>query len=82
VKEVIPWETEEEALSMVSVGVQRFPKKKYKPGILNDGGDEDSAEQYIQLDTDGRPVVGDYLKIQFVKLFHGKRKKKPYQWLA
>ncbi|KAJ5505908.1 SIT4 phosphatase-associated protein family [Penicillium expansum] len=35
--------------------------------ILNDGGDEDSAEQYIQLDTDGRPVVGDYLKIQFVE---------------
>jgi SIT4 phosphatase-associated protein. len=34
---------------------------------LNDGGDEDSAEQYIQLDTDGRPVVGDYLKIQFVE---------------
>jgi hypothetical protein len=30
VKEVIPWETEEEALSMVSVGVQRFSKKKYK----------------------------------------------------
>lgn len=35
--------------------------------VLNDGGDEDSAEQYIQLDTDGRPVVGDYLKIQFVE---------------
>jgi SIT4-associating protein SAP185/190 len=35
--------------------------------IMNDGGDEDSAEQYIQLDTDGRPVVGDYLKIQFVE---------------
>ncbi|KAJ5138820.1 SIT4 phosphatase-associated protein family [Penicillium bovifimosum] len=34
---------------------------------FNDGGDEDSAEQYIQLDTDGRPVVGDYLKIQFVE---------------
>lgn len=33
----------------------------------NDGGDEESAEQYIQLDTDGRPVVGDYLKIQFVE---------------
>jgi SIT4-associating protein SAP185/190 len=35
--------------------------------IMHDGGDEDSAEQYIQLDTDGRPVVGDYLKIQFVE---------------
>jgi SIT4-associating protein SAP185/190 len=35
--------------------------------IVNDGGDEDSAEQYIQLDTDGQPVVGDYLKIQFVE---------------
>ncbi|KAF9250237.1 hypothetical protein LCP9604111_3753 [Penicillium roqueforti] len=35
--------------------------------VPNDGGDEDSAEQYIQLDTDGRPVVGDYLKIQFVE---------------
>ncbi|CAI7569778.1 unnamed protein product [Penicillium glandicola] len=35
--------------------------------IMNDGGDEDSAEQYIQIDTDGRPVVGDYLKIQFVE---------------
>ena len=35
--------------------------------IMRDGGDEDSAEQYIQLDTDGRPVVGDYLKIQFVE---------------
>ncbi|CAG8041187.1 unnamed protein product [Penicillium salamii] len=35
--------------------------------IMNDGGDEDSAEQYIQLDTDGQPVVGDYLKIQFVE---------------
>ncbi|KAG0160120.1 hypothetical protein PDIDSM_7647 [Penicillium digitatum] len=34
---------------------------------LNDGGDEDSAEQYIQLDTDGQPVVGDYLKVQFVE---------------
>lgn len=33
---------------------------------MNDEGDEDSVEQYIQLDTDGRPVVGDYLKIQFV----------------
>ncbi|CAG7920891.1 unnamed protein product [Penicillium olsonii] len=35
--------------------------------VMNDGGDEDSAEQYIQLDTDGQPVVGDYLKIQFVE---------------
>jgi SIT4-associating protein SAP185/190 len=33
----------------------------------NDGGAEDAAEQYIQYDTDGRPVVGDYLKIQFVE---------------
>lgn len=33
----------------------------------NDGGTEDAAEQYIQYDTDGRPVVGDYLKIQFVE---------------
>ncbi|CAG8017319.1 unnamed protein product [Penicillium olsonii] len=35
--------------------------------VMNDGGDEDSAEQYIQLDTNGQPVVGDYLKIQFVE---------------
>ncbi|KAJ5606021.1 hypothetical protein N7510_008802 [Penicillium lagena] len=28
---------------------------------------EDSADEYIQLDTDGRPVVGDYLKIMFVE---------------
>lgn len=35
--------------------------------IMNDGGDEDSVEQYIQIDTDGKPVVGDYLKIQFVE---------------
>ncbi|KAJ5567244.1 SIT4 phosphatase-associated protein family [Penicillium sp. DV-2018c] len=34
---------------------------------FNDGGGEDSAEQYIQLENDGRPVVGDYLKIQFVE---------------
>jgi SIT4-associating protein SAP185/190 len=33
----------------------------------NDGGAEDPAEQYIQYDTDGRPVVGDYLKIMFVE---------------
>ncbi|KAJ5923549.1 hypothetical protein N7454_008794 [Penicillium verhagenii] len=33
----------------------------------NDGGAEDPAEQYIQYDTDGRPVVGDYLKIKFVE---------------
>lgn len=36
-------------------------------GTANDGGTEDAAEQYIQYDTDGRPVVGDYLKIQFVE---------------
>jgi len=36
-------------------------------GTANDGGAEDAAEQYIQYDTDGRPVVGDYLKIQFVQ---------------
>ncbi|KAJ5727714.1 SIT4 phosphatase-associated protein family [Penicillium malachiteum] len=35
--------------------------------IHNDGGAEDPAEQYIQYDTDGQPVVGDYLKIQFVE---------------
>ncbi|KAJ5899672.1 SIT4 phosphatase-associated protein family [Penicillium taxi] len=34
---------------------------------VNDGGAEDPADQYIQYDTDGRPVVGDYLKIQFVE---------------
>lgn len=34
---------------------------------INDGGAEDPAEQYIQYDTDGRPVVGDYLKIMFVE---------------
>ncbi|KAJ5595269.1 uncharacterized protein N7459_001477 [Penicillium hispanicum] len=33
----------------------------------NDGGAEDPAEQYIQYDTDGHPVVGDYLKIMFVE---------------
>lgn len=33
----------------------------------NDGGAEDAADQYIQYDTDGRPVVGDYLKIMFVE---------------
>jgi SIT4-associating protein SAP185/190 len=33
----------------------------------NDGGAEDPAEQYIQYDTDGRPVVGDFLKIMFVE---------------
>lgn len=33
----------------------------------HDGGAEDPAEQYIQYDTDGRPVVGDYLKIMFVE---------------
>ncbi|KAJ5762405.1 uncharacterized protein N7511_005787 [Penicillium nucicola] len=38
-----------------------------EPSAINDGGDEDSAEQYIQLDTDGQPVVGDYLKIMFVE---------------
>lgn len=27
VKEVVPWETEEEALSMVSIDVHRFPKE-------------------------------------------------------
>ncbi|KAJ5168387.1 uncharacterized protein N7482_003981 [Penicillium canariense] len=35
--------------------------------LINDGGAEDPAEQYIQYDTDGRPVVGDYLKIMFVE---------------
>ncbi|KAJ5089642.1 SIT4 phosphatase-associated protein family [Penicillium argentinense] len=34
---------------------------------INDGGAEDPAEQYIQYDTDGRPVVGDFLKIMFVE---------------
>ena len=34
---------------------------------IHDGSAEDPAEQYIQYDTDGRPVVGDYLKIQFVE---------------
>lgn len=34
---------------------------------IHDGGAEDPADQYIQLDTDGRPVVGDYLKIMFVE---------------
>jgi SIT4-associating protein SAP185/190 len=38
-----------------------------EPNTANDGGDEDSAEQYIQIDTDGQPVVGDYLKIMFVE---------------
>ncbi|KAF3388402.1 Extragenic suppressor of kinetochore protein 1 [Penicillium rolfsii] len=33
----------------------------------HDGGAEDPAEQYIQYDTDGRPVVGDFLKIMFVE---------------
>lgn len=33
----------------------------------NDGSAEDPAEQYIQYDNDGRPVVGDYLKIMFVE---------------
>ncbi|KAJ5093552.1 SIT4 phosphatase-associated protein family [Penicillium angulare] len=33
----------------------------------NDGSAEDPAEQYIQYDTDGQPVVGDYLKIMFVE---------------
>ncbi|KAJ5544252.1 hypothetical protein N7513_007063 [Penicillium frequentans] len=33
----------------------------------NDGSAEDPAEQYIQYDTDGHPVVGDYLKIKFVE---------------
>lgn len=36
-------------------------------GRTNDGGAEDPAEQYIQYDPDGRPVVGDYLKIMFVE---------------
>ncbi|KAJ5665855.1 uncharacterized protein N7477_008303 [Penicillium maclennaniae] len=36
-------------------------------GTANDGGAEDAADQYIQYDTDGHPVVGDYLKIQFVE---------------
>lgn len=36
-------------------------------GPTNDGGAEDPAEQYIQYDPDGRPVVGDYLKIMFVE---------------
>jgi SIT4-associating protein SAP185/190 len=31
-----------------------------------DHSHEVSADEYIQLDTDGRPVVGDYLKIMFV----------------
>jgi SIT4-associating protein SAP185/190 len=34
---------------------------------VNDGSAEDPAEQYIQYDTDGQPVVGDYLKIMFVE---------------
>ncbi|KAJ5983747.1 hypothetical protein N7481_005846 [Penicillium waksmanii] len=34
---------------------------------INDGSAEDPAEQYIQYDTDGQPVVGDYLKIMFVE---------------
>lgn len=38
-----------------------------EPETINDGGAEDPAEQYIQYDTDGRPVVGDYLKIMFVE---------------
>ncbi|KAJ6101054.1 hypothetical protein N7499_000684 [Penicillium canescens] len=38
-----------------------------EPNTVNDGSEEDSAEQYIQLDTDGQPVVGDYLKIMFVE---------------
>jgi SIT4-associating protein SAP185/190 len=38
-----------------------------EPSTATDGGDEDSVEQYIQLDTDGQPVVGDYLKIMFVE---------------
>lgn len=38
-----------------------------EPGQTNDGGAEDPAEQYIQYDPDGRPVVGDYLKIMFVE---------------
>lgn len=42
-------------------------KEAEEISTMNDGGDEDSAEQYIQLDTDGQPVVGDYLKIQFVE---------------
>lgn len=33
----------------------------------NDGSAEDPADQYILYDTDGRPVVGDYLKIMFVE---------------
>lgn len=37
------------------------------PNTVKDGSEEDSAEQYIQLDTDGQPVVGDYLKIMFVE---------------
>ncbi|KAJ5482759.1 hypothetical protein N7539_006205 [Penicillium diatomitis] len=32
-----------------------------------DGGAEDSVDQYIQYDLDGRPVVGDFLKIMFVE---------------
>lgn len=38
-----------------------------EPETINDGGAEDPAEQYIQYDTDGKPVVGDYLKIMFVE---------------
>lgn len=33
----------------------------------NDGVAEDPAESFIQYDTDGRPVVGDFLKIMFVE---------------
>ena len=40
-------------------------KKDDEP--LKDGGAEDSADQYIQYDLDGRPVVGDFLKIMFVE---------------
>lgn len=41
------------------------PTQEIQPA--NDGGAEDPAEQYIQYDTDGRPVVGDFLKIMFVE---------------
>jgi SIT4-associating protein SAP185/190 len=41
------------------------PTQESQPA--NDGGAEDLAEQYIQYDTDGRPVVGDFLKIMFVE---------------
>ncbi|KAJ5679281.1 hypothetical protein N7462_007525 [Penicillium macrosclerotiorum] len=48
-------------------GSSAITESAQERGPANDGGAEDSAEQYIQYDTDGRPVVGDYLKTQFVE---------------